>query len=215
MVVVSTDRSVDFSKNQILWYIAMTKRDTILQAATRLFAAKGFEKTSVRKIAEEVGLSVPGMFHYVPTKEEMLNEIMIGFMDKGYKRLMEIYNSAMAPVEKLEAVCKFYVEYYAGHKDQLTILVSEGKSLSPKHRRDFLDKQRIYVKALKGLLDDLAKADLLKTIDTSVLAFIFFGMVNYTYTWYNPWGTMGPDGLGDRFSQVFLRGVLRDQGGRT
>jgi AcrR family transcriptional regulator len=192
----------------------MTKRDMILQAATRLFAAMGFEKTSVRKIAEEVGLSVPGMFHYVPSKEEMLNEIMIGFMDEGYKRLMEIYNSAMDPVEKLEAVCKFYVEYYAGHKDQLTILVTEGKSLSPKHRRNFVDKQRVYVKALKGLLGDLAKADLLNPIDTSVLTFIFFGMVNYTYTWYNPQSAMGPDALGDAFSQVFLRGVLRKQGGR-
>jgi AcrR family transcriptional regulator len=171
----------------------------------------GFEKTSVRKIAEEVGLSVPGMFHYVPSKEEILNEIMIGFMDEGYKRLMEIYHSAMGPVEKLEAVCKFYVEYYAGHKDQLTILVSEGKSLSPKHRRNFVDKQRVYVEALKRLLSDLGKEGLLKSIDHSVLAFIFFGMVNYTYTWYNPRGTMGPDALGDIFSEVFLRGVLKDQ----
>ena len=189
----------------------MTKKDTILQTATRLFAAMGFEKTSVRKIAEEVGLSVPGMFHYVPSKEEMLNEIMIGFMDEGYKRLMEIYNSTMDSVEKLEAVCKFYVEYYAGHKDQLTILVSEGKSLSLKHRKNFVDKQRIYVKALKGLLGDLAKANLLNPIDAAVLTFIFFGMVNYTYTWYNPQGTMGPDALGDAFSQVFLRGILKDQ----
>lgn len=171
----------------------------------------GFEKTSVRKIAKEVGLSVPGMFHYVPSKEEILNEIMIGFMDEGYKRLMEIYSSAMGSVEKLEAVCKFYVEYYAGHKDQLTILVSEGKSLSPKHRRNFVDKQRVYVEALKRLLSDLGKEGLLKSIDHSVLAFIFFGMVNYTYTWYNPRGTMGPDALGDIFSEVFLRGVLKDQ----
>lgn len=191
----------------------MTKRDKILEAATKLFAAKGFEQTSVRKIAEEVGLSVPGMFHYVPSKEEMLNEIMIGFMDEGYKKLMEIYNSAMGPIEKLERVCKFYVEYYAGHKDQLTILVSEEKSLSPKHRRNFVDKQRIYVKALKRLFSDLAKEDMLKSIDHSVISFIFFGMVNYTYTWYNPRGTVGPDALGDIFSEVFLRGVLKDQQG--
>jgi AcrR family transcriptional regulator len=189
----------------------LPKRYTILQTATRLFAAMGFEKTSVRKIAEEVGLSVPGMFHYVSSKEEMLNEIMIGFMDEGYKRLMEIYNSTMGPVEKLEAVCKFYVEYYAGHKDQLTILVTEGKSLSPKHRRNFVDKQRVYVEALKRLFSDLAKEGLLKSIDHSVISFIFFGMVNYTYTWYNPRGTMGPDALGDIFSEVFLRGVLKDQ----
>jgi AcrR family transcriptional regulator len=188
----------------------MTKKNTILQAATRLFAAKGFEQTSVRKIAEEVGLSVPGMFHYVPSKEEMLNEIMIGFMDEGYKRLMEIYNSAMGSIEKLEAVCKFYVEYYAGHKDQLTILISEGKSLSQKHRQAFIKKQRFYVEALKELFSDLVTDGLLKPIHPSVAVFIFFGMVHWTYSWYSPKGKMGPDELGDIFSEVFLRGVLKD-----
>ena len=190
--------------------MAITKKDTILQVATKLFAANGFDKTSVRKIAKEADLSVPGMFHYVPSKEEILNEIMIGFMDEGYKKIMEIYNSSMVPTEKLEAVCKFYVEYYAGHKDQLTILVSEGKSLSPKHRRDFIDKQRVYVDALKTLFNDLAKEGLLKSIDHSVLAFIFFGMVHWTYSWYSPQGKMGPDELGDIFSEIFLRGMLKD-----
>jgi len=191
----------------------MTKKETILQTATRLFAAKGFEQTSVRKIARESDLSVPGMFHYIPSKEEILYEIMIGFMDEGYKRLLEIYKSSMVPVKKLEAVCKFYVEYYAGHKDQLTILVSEGKSLSPKHRRDFIDKQRVYVEALKRLFSDLTKEGLFKSIDHSVLAFIFFGMVHWTYSWYSPQGKMGPDELGGIFSEIFLRGVLKDQKG--
>jgi AcrR family transcriptional regulator len=187
----------------------MSKRDTILQAATRLFAANGFERTSVRKIAEEVDLSVPGMFHHIPSKEEMLYEIMIGFMDEGYTRLMEIYTSATGPIEKLEEVCKFYVEYYAGHKDELTILVSEGKSLAPEHQHVFVDKQRVYVEALTRLFSDLANEDLLKSIDPSVLAFIFFGMVHWTYNWYDPRGEIEPETLGRIFSEVFLRGVLK------
>ena len=191
----------------------MSKRETILQAATRLFAAKGFERTSVRKIAEEVDLSVPGMFHHIPSKEEMLYEIMIGFMDEGYTRLVEIYDNAMGPVEKLEAVCQFYVEYYAGHTDQLTILVSEGKSLSPEHQQVFIKKQRIYVEALTRLFNDLAKDGLLRSIDPSVLAFIFFGMVHWTYSWYNPQGEIGPEALGRIFSEVFLRGILKDHEG--
>ena len=188
----------------------MSKRDTILEAATRLFATKGFERASVRNIAEEVGLSVPGMFHYFPSKEEMLYEIMIGFMDEGYTRLVEIYNSVVDPVGKLEAVCKFYVEYYAGHKDELTILVSEGKSLSPEHWQVFIEKQRVYVEALTRLFNDMAKDGLLKPIAPSILAFIFFGMVHWTYSWYNPHGEIGPEALGEIFSKVFLRGILKD-----
>lgn len=188
----------------------MSQRDTILKVATRLFANKGFERTSVRRIAEKARLSVPGMFHYFPSKEEILNEIMIGFIDEAYTRLMDIYTSDVDPVEKLDAVCKFYVEHYAGHKDQLTILIAEGKSLSLAHQQAFIEKKRVYVEALKRLFNDLADAGLLKPIDPSVLAFVFFGMVHWTYSWYNPQGEIGPDELGRIFSEVFLRGVLKD-----
>jgi AcrR family transcriptional regulator len=188
----------------------MSRRETILEAATRLFAAKGFDGTSVRKIAEEAGLSVPGMFHYFPSKEEILNEIMIGFMDEGYKALMEIYNNTKSPVEKLAEVCKLYVRHYAGHQDELTILGSEERSLSRKHHQVFIDKQRVYVEALKRLLNDLGNSGLLKPIDVSILAFIFFGMVHLTRSWYNPEGNVGPDKLGNIVSEVFLRGILKD-----
>ena len=189
----------------------MSKREAILKVATRLFAAKGFDGTSVRKIAEEADLSVAGMFHHFPSKEEILNEIMIGFMDEGYKRLQLIYDSEVSPVDKLEKVCKFYVKYYAGHKNQLTILVSEGKSLSLERRQVFIDKERIYVEALKRLLDDLAKDGLLKSMKPSVLTFVFFGMVHWTYSWYNPRGEIGSEELGTVLSEVFLRGVLKDR----
>jgi AcrR family transcriptional regulator len=189
----------------------MSQRETILKVATRLFADKGFERTSVRRIAEKARLSVPGMFHYFPSKEEILNEIMMGFIDEAYARLMDIYTSDVDPVEKLDAVCKFYAEHYAGHKDQLTILIAEGKSLSREHQQAFINKKRVYVEALKRLFNDLAAAGLLKPLDPSVLAFIFFGMVHWTYSWYNPRGEMGPEALGRIFSEVFLRGVLKDQ----
>ncbi|MFH0977476.1 MAG: TetR/AcrR family transcriptional regulator [Spirochaetota bacterium] len=188
----------------------MNKRDAIIKAATKLFAVKGFNGTSVRKIAEEVALSVPGMFHYFPSKEEILNEIVIKFMDDGYNQLMDIYNSDRTPIEKVEDVCKFYAEYYAGNKDLLTILLTEGKSLSLEHRLIFIEKQRIYVKALKQLFTDLMDKGLIKSINPSVLTFMLFGMVHYTHKWYSTSKEISPDKLGKIFSELFLRGLIKD-----
>ena len=188
----------------------MSNKERILRAATELFASKGFDGTSVRNIAEKVSLSVPGMFHYFSSKEEILYEIMTLFMDNAYKKIMEIYNADIDPIEKLSEICKFYVEQYAGHKHQLTILISERKSLIPEHREICIVKERDYVKALKNLFEELAKKKLLKPINWSILAFIFFGMVHWTYRWYNPKAKrgIGPNQLGIIFSEVFLRGIL-------
>lgn len=188
----------------------MLSKERILKAATDLFASRGFDGASVRNIAEKAGLSVPGMFHYFSSKEEILYEIMTTFMDNAYKKIMEIYNADIDPIEKLSEICKFYVEEYAGNKRQLTILISERKSLLPEHRRICIKKERDYVKALKDLFQELAKRRLLKPIDHSILAFIFFGMVHWTYRWYNPEAKrgIGPNRLGKIFSEVFLRGIL-------
>lgn len=187
-----------------------SNREKILKAAAALFASKGFEGTSVRNIAEKSGISVPGMFYYFPSKEMILYQIMTSFMDNAYKKIMEIYGSDIDPTEKLSEVCKFYVEQYAGHKNELTILVSEMKSLDSIHRKICIEKERDYVKALKSLLEDLDERNQLKPINHSILAFIFFGMVHWTYQWYKPEAKkgIGPSQLGRIFSEVFLRGIL-------
>ncbi|MEA2040064.1 MAG: TetR/AcrR family transcriptional regulator [Thermodesulfobacteriota bacterium] len=187
----------------------MEKRPLILKVATALFAARGFEATPVRKIAADAGLSVPGMFYYFSSKEEILFEIMIGFMEEAYKRLEAIIRSDEDPVKKLEQLCSFYVRRNAAHQEELTILNSEGKSLSPEHRKIFIEKQRFYVEALENILGRLAEQGAIKPIGHAVLTLIFYGMVHWTYTWYDRNGEVSPDELGKIISEVFLHGIIK------
>lgn len=51
-------------------------RDRILRAAARLFRQRGYRGTTVRDIADEVGILSGSLFHHFATKEEVLLEIM-------------------------------------------------------------------------------------------------------------------------------------------
>ncbi len=187
----------------------VSKKEAILKVASKLFASVGYERTPVRKIAKRVDLSVPGMFHYFPSKEEILYELMIGFLDEGFEKLKRVRNDNKSPVQKVEEFFRFYVEHYAGNQELLTILVSDWKYLSREHREVFLEKQRQYVDALKQLFAELQQEGLLKQIDPTVLTFLFFGMVLWTYYWYDPKGKLGLKDLSDICTEVFLRGALK------
>ena len=50
--------------------------DRIMEAALKLFAAKGFEATGIREIAEAVNLSSAALYHYIGTKDDLLFKIM-------------------------------------------------------------------------------------------------------------------------------------------
>lgn len=54
----------------------VAKRDEILDAALNLFAQKGYDRTSVREIARQAGLSQAGLLHYFSTKEELFLEVL-------------------------------------------------------------------------------------------------------------------------------------------
>jgi AcrR family transcriptional regulator len=187
----------------------MDKRAFIIKVATGLFATKGFEATSVRKIAAESGLSVPGMFHYFSTKEEILYEIMINFMEEVYNNIKEITESDIDPVKKLELLCTYYVQKYTEHQEELVILNSERKSLTPSHQKLFIRKQRDYSKTIEEVVNNLTQKNIVKPINNTVLTFLFYGMVHWTSTWFDRSGEVSPEELGKIVSEVFLHGILK------
>ena len=54
----------------------VAKREEILDVALRLFAQKGYDRTSVREIARETGLSQAGLLHHFATKEDLFLEVL-------------------------------------------------------------------------------------------------------------------------------------------
>ena len=56
--------------------MAAARREQILETALRLFAAQGFDGTSTRHIAKEVGVAEGLIFHYFPTKASLLTAIL-------------------------------------------------------------------------------------------------------------------------------------------
>lgn len=54
----------------------VAKRDEILHTALDVIARNGYRKTSVRELADAVGLSQAGLLHYFASKEELFTEIL-------------------------------------------------------------------------------------------------------------------------------------------
>ncbi|MFF0525212.1 TetR/AcrR family transcriptional regulator [Actinomadura nitritigenes] len=52
------------------------KRKEILLAALEVFAAEGYRGTSLRKVADRCGLSLPGLMHYFESKEDLLAQVL-------------------------------------------------------------------------------------------------------------------------------------------
>ncbi|MFH1058905.1 MAG: TetR/AcrR family transcriptional regulator [Pseudomonadota bacterium] len=180
----------------------------IFAAAARLFAQRGYSRTSIRDLAEELGMQKSSLYHYFESKEDLLHRLLDDIMEQALPIIEELCSRSMPPLEKLAAFMRFYTHVYAGDRDRLILLVNELDCLPPERREQVVTKQRRYVAAIRGILAELKQAGLLKDLPLSVLVFIFFAMVHYTPKWYDPAGPVSPDELGHILEQVFCQGIL-------
>ena len=66
-------------------------KQRIEQAALQLFAAKGFEATGIRDIADLAGLSTSALYHYMGSKDELL----VAFMVESMTELTRVAHAAL------------------------------------------------------------------------------------------------------------------------
>jgi hypothetical protein len=97
----------------------------------------------------------------------------------------------------------------------MKLLVHEQRSLSPEHRQELKERQRLYVSRLIGVLGQLRDRGEMLDLDLTVCAYAFFGMVSWAYRWYRPDGKVKLEELSEIFYTIFTRGIYREQGPGT
>ena len=101
-------------------------REEILAVASRLFALHGFEKTSVKQIADEADVSVGGLYTHFTGKEEIFRELLGSYVRELHRRGDEACRAADEPLEQLRCRINAAIEHFKEHVDFLMIYHNEN-----------------------------------------------------------------------------------------
>ncbi len=102
----------------------MSKKETILNAATRLFAEKGFKETTVAELSKMTGAAEGTIFHHFKSKEDIFMTIL-QTMKEGIIREFEEYIAGQTfktGLDMMENVISFYLDLAAKNEDWFLIL---------------------------------------------------------------------------------------------
>jgi len=189
------------------------RRKQLYDAAARLFAAQGYHATSLRELAQALGMNKSSLYHYFDSKQELLYRLLDEYIAEALAEIERICAGGQSALDKLAAFMRFYTRFYAADIERLNLLVNEVDNLEPRYRAVLEAKERRYLAALEGILAQLQEEGLMKDLPLPVAAFAFFGMVHYTRKWYRPRGAVKPGQLAEMFLEIFSRGVLAPQAG--
>jgi AcrR family transcriptional regulator len=85
-------------------------RGQIIEAATRLFAEKGFEGTSIEAVLAETRVSRGALYHHFPSKEALFEAVVVALENATTNKLMAQAGKKADPVEALIAGCDAWLE---------------------------------------------------------------------------------------------------------
>ncbi len=183
------------------------RREMIRQTAAELYASKGFLGASISAIAEACDTSKSLIYHYYPSKEDILFDVMDAHVQILVEAAQRVEVEDAPPDVKLRHLAHELMRLYNGAQVQQKILLSELHNLPPKRRAEIVAHQRQVVdvvdRLLAALRPDLHDRPTLRR----PIVMMFFGMLNWTHTWFNPNGPVTGDAIADMASDMFLGGL--------
>ena len=188
------------------------KLKQILKASARIFAEKGFHRTSIRDISCITGMSLAGLYYYLRTKEELLYLIQ----EQCFLTLLQRWEKAASPKTDVRSRIRIFAENHLGfflhNMHEMKVMAHEDESLTGEFEEKILVLKRRYVKVLTDLIGELQTQGG-KGIDLRVAAFSLFGMMNWIYTWHNSRRDLPLPELIQQMLRIYFFGILTgDQG---
>lgn len=191
-------------------------RDKVYTIAAEVFHRKGYDNTSMNDIAEAVGLTKAGLYHHVTSKESLLSTILEEGMDMTEARVIAPLRGIQDPLARLRKLIELHLKLLLeGRQLAVTGLLHECQSLAEEDRRRINRRKKEYVRAVTDVVRDVLESGglpdsggLRRALDPKVAALALLGMLNWTYQWYKPSGSVEPDEIVEQFQHLFTHGLL-------
>lgn len=176
----------------------------VVDGAARVFAARGYDQTSVQELSDAIGLAAGGIYHYFGGKEQLLITICDRLMDPLLDEARVLVASPAPAADHLRALVRMWVAHALEHRDHMLVFQQERHVIDSgtqwarvrEHRKAF---ERLVTDVLARALDEGSVRG-----DRRVLLAALLGMVNHSVQWYRPEGRLSPDAIADGYLDLVL-----------
>jgi TetR/AcrR family transcriptional regulator, cholesterol catabolism regulator len=185
------------------------RRDAILVKAAQLFATKGVAATTVREIADSVGLLSGSLYHHFESKDAIVDELLRSYLDDLRTRYHQVTKEDLDPRSRVERLVHVSMDVVEAHPYATEIYQNDFNLLRNQPRFSYLktsaaETRKIWLDALNsGLESGVFRSD----IDPQILYRIIRDVVWLSVRWQQTGPNRSLVMLADECSSVLLDGI--------
>lgn len=188
------------------------KKRSILCNAAELFARKGFDRTTMINLAQACGASKSKLYHYFSSKEDVLFAIAMEHVSAVFEELADITNLPLPAIERFSRLVAAFMKRAGASRSEHLVLANDVHFLPEDKRQQVRELEGQLVELLIVLLKEINPQLMAPLKTRTPYAMLLFGMMIWTFTWYEEGGAISTDELALRISRLFLHGFKDDAG---
>lgn len=193
----------------------MDRREKILASAAALFARKGVAATTVREIADEVGILSGSLYHHFESKEAIVDEVVSSYLEDLRTRYKAVLAGETDPRSRLHDLVVASLEVVEAHPHATEIYQNDVNYLSQFERFAYLKNAGKEVQAswLEVINAGIAQGAFRSDLDAKILYRLMRDAVWLSVRWFKPSRDYPISRLAEDCTSLFIDGLSRNPKG--
>ncbi|MGO4568760.1 TetR/AcrR family transcriptional regulator [Rhizobium sp. 2YAF20] len=185
-------------------------QEEILDAASRLIAARGFRAVTVDDISAEMGFTKSIVYYYMKNKNEILWRIFEKIVETYANGLEEALSPGGSPTEVLARIVKMHALNVMMHQEWSMIYNRDENELTEEQRSSVTANRRQYNKQIQDLYAAGIKAGEFRDGDPFLAVCCLIGACNWPYTWFRRSSSKySAEDVASAFADQLIQGVAK------
>ncbi|MEZ2388140.1 TetR/AcrR family transcriptional regulator [bacterium RCC_150] len=182
-------------------------RDRVMTVALQKFLQHGYAGTSMKALAQELGVSAPALYWYFPSKDDLYVSVLDAAMRDFLAHVRESITEE-EPVLKLGQIVRAHVTWQlqklgAARAFDLTMTYKgETHEISSERLAPVFELQHEFVREVRQVLQAGKDSGVMRVDDVTTTSFAIITLCDYVFTWFDPQGDMSVAAVANRYERL-------------
>ncbi len=188
----------------------LSRKEQVIRKAAELFKEKGYAASSMRDLAQKLGIEAASLYSHIKSKEEILQSLCFDMATEFRKALAGIEKQNLPASEKLRKGIIGHIQVMAKDLTASAVFMNEHRHLSQPYLREFLLLRINYINRFKSFIEEGIKTGEFKdSIDKKLAVMTLFSSLNWMPDWYDPTRNVVPSDLGAQLADMLVDGLKK------
>ncbi len=177
--------------------------------AAELFREKGYSASTMRDIADRVGIEAASLYNHIKSKEELLTDICFAIGNMFVPEMRQVIANKESTLSKIQYLINLHIDITTQHAAMVSVANNEWRHIKEPKLSEFLQMRDNYETCFKDIIEIGIRKGELKNIDSTTSLYTILSSFRWLQYWYKPDRDSPVDQIKRDISELLLKGIKK------